>query len=83
VIHCRRTDYIKAANVHGPLQGTYYNQAIENILNLIQEPIFLLYGDDNNFWNEIQADISQIYKYETIMMPEETYITTYRKQTSN
>lgn len=77
VIHCRRTDYIPSASFHGPLEGSYYKQAISTVLEKIANPIFLLCGDDNNFWSEISNDISQINNYETIIMPPETDISTF------
>lgn len=77
VIHCRRTDYITAALCHGPLKGNYYKQAIYKVLESLNNPIFLLCGDDNNFWNEISDDIKEIYNHEWIVMPPETDINTF------
>lgn len=77
VMHCRRTDYILASLVHGPLNGDYYKQAIDIMLTKISNPIFLLCGDDNNYWNEISTHISKIYNYEWYCMPPETDINTF------
>ena len=78
VVHCRRTDYITAAWCHGPLTGDYYKKAISKILETVINPIFLLCGDDNNYWNEIRNDISEVYKYEWHMIPSnETDINTF------
>ena len=76
-VHCRRTDYITAAWCHGPLEGNYYKQAIAKMLEIVPNPIFLLCGDDNNFWNEIIDDIKEIYNHEWIVMPPETDINTF------
>lgn len=77
VVHCRRTDYLAAAHFHGPLQGGYYQKAIQKTLEKITNPIFLLCGDDNNFWNEISSSLSELYKHEWYVMPPETDINTF------
>jgi hypothetical protein len=70
VIHCRRTDYITASDVHGPLTGLYYKKAVFYMYSHIENPLFLLCGDDNSFWNEIQSDISSVFQYESIVLNE-------------
>lgn len=77
VVHCRRTDYITAAHVHGPLTGEYYKKAITNILEKVNNPIFLLCGDDMNYWNEIKNDTIDMYKHTVIALPPENDITTF------
>jgi len=77
VVHCRRTDYLTAAWCHGPLEGEYYKQAINTVLETVKNPIFLLCGDDNNFWNDISESISEVYNYEWYVMPPETDINTF------
>lgn len=77
VVHCRRTDYLVAWRCHGPLTGEYYKSAIDSMLKKIERPIFLLCGDDTNFWTEISESISDIYNCEWYLMPPEIDITTF------
>jgi hypothetical protein len=51
VVHARRTDYLKAAEVHGPLDVEYYKRALSNIT--VQNPHFVLASDDPLFWLEV------------------------------
>jgi len=76
VVHCRRTDYITAYECHGPLTGQYYTQAVEKLLSNVENPIFLLCGDDNRFWSEISDSISEVYKREYITLNNESDIDT-------
>jgi hypothetical protein len=36
VMHARRTDYLKAAGVHGPLTGAYYREAVQRMMPCVQ-----------------------------------------------
>lgn len=76
VMHCRRTDYLKAADFHAPLNGAYYTQAVREMLQKVENPIFLLCGDDVNYWSEISDNISEIYKYEWQILQNESDINT-------
>lgn len=80
VIHARRTDYLKnqdMINFHGPLPGSYYKNAVAKMLELVPNPIFLLCGDDNRFWQEIKEDIAEVYKRPNVLLEGETDITTF------
>jgi hypothetical protein len=78
VIHARRTDYIKYKDIHGPLDGIFYKEAVNKMLKKnICNPIFVLTSDDNNFWNEIKTDIAAIFNYENYIIDKETEINTF------
>jgi hypothetical protein len=77
VIHARRTDYITHKDVHGPLSGNYYKEALAKIINRVTNPIFVLSSDDNNFWDEIKEDIACIDNYQRIFLANETDINTF------
>ena len=47
------------------------------MLEKVNNPIFLLCGDDINYWNEIKNDINIINKYEIIKLENETDINTF------
>lgn len=76
VIHSRRTDYITHANVHGPLQGSYYREAIRCMLLTVSDPIVVLCGDDESYWKTIQDDLSMVYPHKCIMLHNESDINT-------
>jgi len=77
IVHARRTDYLKAADCHGPLDGSYYKKALDSIIKTIPNPIFLLSSDDNSFWQEIKDDISAVYQQEHLILERETDINTF------
>ncbi len=77
VIHCRRTDYVTYANVHGPLQGSYYREAIRCMLQTVSDPIVILCGDDSTYWKSIQEDIAKVYPHSTIMIHDENDVNTF------
>ncbi len=77
VIHARRTDYITHKEIHGPLTGTYYKEALAKMLKKVNNPIFLLSADDNEFWNEIKNDIAPIFNNEYVILDSETDINTF------
>ena len=70
VMHARRTDYLKAAGIHGPLTGAYYREAVRRMLDRVKNPIFLLCSDDQAFWNEIHNDITPVFEHEHIMLED-------------
>jgi hypothetical protein len=77
VMHARRTDYLKAAGVHGPLTGAYYREAVQRIMGRVKTPIFLLCSDDQAFWNEIREDITPVFEQEHIVLEEDSDIRTF------
>jgi len=77
VIHSRRTDYITYRDVHGPLEGNYYKEAVRRMVQRVEHPIFLLCGDDPNFWNEIREDIPDVFTNAHIVLDHETDIITF------
>jgi len=77
IMHARRTDYLTYKEIHGPLEGSYYKKAVEQMMKSVQNPIFLLCGDDNHFWKEIKDDISAVYQQEHLILEGETDINTF------
>jgi hypothetical protein len=70
IVHCRRTDYITYQHVHGPLQASYYKEALRRIMEQVPNPIFLLCGDDSSFWNEIREEIQPVWEHEHRILDE-------------
>jgi len=77
VMHARRTDYLKFAEIHGPLTGAYYAEAVQRMIKKVQNPIFLLCSDDQTFWNEIRNDIPQVFEHEHIILDDNSDIGTF------
>lgn len=77
VMHARRTDYLKAAEFHGPLTGTYYCEAVRHIMERVKNPIFLLCSDDQTYWNEIRNDIPQVFENEYVILDDANDIRTF------
>jgi hypothetical protein len=77
VVHSRRTDYITYRDVHGPLEANYYKEAIGRMMKRIEKPIFLLCGDDPAYWNEIRADIPDVFDHEHIILRHDSDIRTF------
>ena len=82
VMHARRTDYLKAAGVHGPLTGAYYREAVQRIMKKleaagVQNPIFLLCSDDQAFWNEIREDIAPVFAHEHVLLDDDSDLRTF------
>ena len=60
VVHARRTDYLKNHTnimVHGPLNASYYKEAIQRMKTKVKDPIWLLTSDDNRYWIDIEKDL--------------------------
>jgi hypothetical protein len=60
VVHARRTDYLKNETnimVHGPLNASYYKEAIQRMKIKVKDPIWLLTSDDNRYWIDIEKDL--------------------------
>lgn len=77
LVHSRRTDYITYRDVHGPLEATYYKEAIRRMMMRIENPIFLLCGDDPAYWNEIRDDIPEVFNHEHLILANESDIRTF------
>jgi len=77
VMHARRTDYLKAIGIHGPLTGAYYREAVQRIMPCVQNPIFLLCSDDQSFWNEIREDIAPVFAHEHIILEDDNDLRTF------
>lgn len=61
VVHSRRTDYLSLGSYYNILDSNYYKKAISIMTERVNNPIFLLCGDDNKFWENIKNDISSQY----------------------
>ena len=57
VIHCRQTDYLKYKDIHGPLTLDYYRRAMTQARSWVNDPLFLLCGDDMSFWTPLCAEL--------------------------
>jgi hypothetical protein len=79
VIHARRTDYLTDYNklFHGVQTSTYYKEAINKILQYVDNPIFVLCSDDNSYWNEIKEDICIVFNSEHFIIENESDINTF------
>jgi len=77
VIHARRTDYITFRDFHGPLEGSYYKEAVKRIISRVEQPIFVLCGDDVSFWNDIRNDIPAVFENDHVILENETDIRTF------
>jgi hypothetical protein len=82
VMHARRTDYLKAAGVHGPLTGAYYREAVQRMMKKLEaagvhNPIFLLCSDDQTFWNEIYEDIAPVFAHEHLLLDDTSDLRTF------
>ena len=79
VIHARRTDYLTDFNkqFHGVQTSIYYTEAINKILQYVNNPIFLLSSDDNSYWNEIKEDIHIVFNSEYFIIENESDINTF------
>jgi hypothetical protein len=68
LVHARRTDYLPAADFHGPLTAEYYRKATERMLEMLQNPIFLLVSDDPQYWSEIRSEVPAFQTHDTIQL---------------
>ncbi len=76
VVHARRTDYLAAAAFHGPLTAEYYKEAIEKMLEVVKDPLFLLVSDDQAFWSEIRPQIPALQTCDSILLQSATDVET-------
>lgn len=70
VLHARRTDYLTHATFHGPLPMSYYRQAVDRILPRVEEPFFLLCGDDPSFWSSLATDLPAVHVCPHLVLQE-------------
>jgi hypothetical protein len=77
VVHARRTDYITHREVHGPLEASYYKEAIYRMMKRVERPIFLLCSDDPSYWNEIKNDIPDVFANENMILRYDSDIRTF------
>jgi hypothetical protein len=67
IVHCRRTDYCSTAwnkKFHGPLATSYYRAAMDSMVQRLKDPIFVLCGDDPNFWTENITELPALAAHE-------------------
>ena len=79
VVHARRTDYLKnqdIINFHGPLSIDYYNEAINKMLNKIEDPIFILAADDSLFWDSVINELPQLNNRNIYILKDDNEIST-------
>jgi hypothetical protein len=60
VIHARRTDYLKAADHHGPLTAEYYRKAMDTMAQKVQNPFYVLVADDPLWFLEVLPELPQL-----------------------
>ena len=81
VVHSRRTDYVTHANVHGPLPSTYYKEAIgimlDDIKYIEKDPVILLCGDDEGYWETIKDDLKEVYPHMCVLFHNESDINSF------
>ena len=77
VLHARRTDYLTHADFHGPLPMTYYRNAVEQIAPIVEDPIFLLCGDDPTFWSTLAIDLPAVHARPHFVLEGESDIHTF------
>lgn len=75
VIHSRRTDYLTSGNYYNILDINYYKKAISIMLERVQNPIFLLCGDDNKFWEQVKNDIPEVFQNQYFILEENDILT--------
>lgn len=74
-IHIRRGDYItdaKTNNDHGVCSWEYYENAIEKIVNLVENPLFFIFSDDP-LWVEKNFEIAYDHIYVNINDADKNY----------
>jgi len=79
VLHARRTDYLQHAEFHGPLPMSYYQAAVNRCLEekWVEDPIFLLTGDDPAFWSTLATDLPQVHARPHILLHKESDVKTF------
>ena len=79
VLHARRTDYLQHAAFHGPLPMSYYKEAVDRCLSegWVEDPIFLLTGDDPAFWGTLATDLPAVHCRPHVLLQGESDIRTF------
>jgi hypothetical protein len=80
VVHARRTDYCKnqyMIDFHGPLSEEYYKNAIQKMCQTVNNPIFLLVGDDSQYWIDILEKIPEFDTGNIHILNNENEINTF------
>jgi hypothetical protein len=73
VIHARRGDYLKLADIHRPLTEEYYSAAISTI----KANKYILISDDPEFWNSDEMSFKNSETTERITFNEDEITTLY------
>ncbi len=66
VVHARQGDYVRFASFHNP----YYALAIDKMLNVVQEPIFVFTSDDQNYCQRVRPCLVKCFFHETVFLPD-------------
>lgn len=77
VLHSRQTDYITHAEFHGPLTMNYYRSAVERMSQHVENPIYLLCGDDPQFWSTMEQDLPLVHTSPHMILRDETDVRTF------
>jgi hypothetical protein len=71
IVHARRGDYERSAEVHNPQPDSYYQEALIEIKKHVSEPHFILLSDDPSYWSR-----SSVFKNEKTVVVDESDIDT-------
>ena len=71
IVHARRGDYERSADVHNPQPDSYYQEALIEIKKRITDPYFVLLSDDPSYWSR-----STVFKDEKTVEVNESDIDT-------
>lgn len=71
VLSNRRTDYLKQVDYHGPLDVSYYARAARRLCEGLDDPVFLLCGDDPLYWLEAIPRVPELQTYPFVILCEE------------
>lgn len=77
VLHSRQTDYLTNAAFHGPLTMEYYKKAVDQMSTSIKDPIYLLCGDDIQFWSTLEKDLPHVHSSPHVILSDETDVRTF------
>jgi len=71
IVHARRGDYERSADIHNPQPDSYYQDALIEIKKRIADPHFILLSDDPSYWSR-----SSVFKNEKTVAVDESDIDT-------
>ena len=80
VVHARRTDYLRNQDIidfHGPLTEDYYTNALNEMTQNVNNPIFLLTSDDSEFWIPLIEKNDKLRNNNIYILSEENEIITF------